>query len=99
MPTVKCYNDVSIQGRIKGCNKYLVILPPSVISALKENPNDKLTLRCHDCPGETKWIDVYYNQETGYTWSIHDGEIDFDGEGEMVFDTVLKSSIIKGEES
>jgi len=92
MPTVKCHNDVSISGELKGCNKFLVILPHCVVGALKDNPDQKIIVRCHDCPKETKWVDVFYNLETGFTWSIHDGDVEFGDD--MKFDTILKSGIV-----
>lgn len=95
MPIVRCKNDVSIKGSVKCCNNFLAILPASIINALKDNPNDKLTLRCHECPGETKWVSVYYSTETGFTWEICDDEINFDNEGEMYFDNVLNSKILR----
>ena len=91
MATVICKNDISLKGEKKECGKFLGILPPSVITALKDNPQDKIILRCHDCPGETKWIEVYYDTETGFTWRIRQDEIAF--EDEMSFDTVDCSKI------
>lgn len=95
MPTVKCCNDIVIHGEKKTCDKFLAILPVSVTNALKANPKDKITLRCHDCPGETKWVDVYYSPTDGFTWDIHSGEINF-GKDIMEFKVVKRSSILGG---
>ena len=71
----------------------MALLPPSVITALRDNPQDKIVLRCHDCPGETKWIEVFYDNETGFTWRISPDEIDFDSHDDMHFDTTDISTL------
>jgi hypothetical protein len=93
MATVICKNDISLKGEKKECGKFLAILPPSVITALKDNPQDKMILRCHDCPGETKWVDVYYSPGVGFVWKIHEGEITYSPEDKMQFDEVNCSKI------
>ncbi len=93
MSTIKCKNEISLKGEKRGCDKFLAILPQSVIAALRDNPQDKITLRCHDCPGETKWIDIYYDAKAGFTWEIRTDEIIFTDKDEMHFDTIHKSSL------
>ena len=91
MPTVKCKNKVLIKGAPKSCDKFLIILPASVIHALKDNPQDKITTRCHDCPGKTKWVDIYYDSQKGFVWEVHSGDVVFDDE--MHFDDVINYEI------
>jgi len=93
MATVKCKNEISINGEKRPCGKFLAILPQSVITALRDNPQDKIILRCHDCPGETKWIAISCDEHTGFTWKIYDDEINIDPQDEIHFDTIECSTI------
>lgn len=93
MATIKCRNEISVKGEKRPCDKFLVILPDCVMSALRDNPGKAIILRCHDCPGEIKWVDVLYDSQNGFTWKNHDGDIDFGSEEAMQFDQIESYSI------
>lgn len=93
MAMIKCRNEISVKGEKRSCDKFLAILPDCVMSTLRDNPGTAIILRCHDCPGETKWVDVLYEGQNGFTWRNHEGDIDFASEETMQFAQTERFSI------
>lgn len=98
MPKISCYNTVNIfnplkdDAKIRPCNRFLIQLPQCAIDSLKSNSGQKVIVRCPACKEEQRWVEVYYDKESGFVWRITDRPKGFDKE--MKFDTIIKSEQI-----
>ena len=87
MPTVKCRNTRNEKNSVIKCDRFLIQLPQCVIDNLKSNPGEKILLRCPTCPSFVRWVEIYYDSETGLTWGTVKKPEQF--EPELNFDHVI----------
>ena len=91
MPIIKCNNTRHAKGgEIEKCDRFFLQLPRCLVDAMKNNPDQRIIVRCPTCPSYQRWIGIYYDAERGMVWeSMVDKPEEF--EPEMVFDVIDKS--------
>lgn len=87
MPTIKCRNTRNEKNTIVTCERFLIHLPQCVIESLKQNPDEKIILRCPACPSVVRWTAVYYSTENGFVWEVIKNPRNFDSDFE--FDSII----------